>query len=245
MTKPIIGITADRSDELRNIESQYHVRRNYCSAVAASGGLPVILPYDMAAVDEYAHLLDGLIITGGMFDIDPAEYGMSATHPDKAVLKADRTMFERALLRRALADNTPILGICGGMQLIAVELGAKLFQHLPSDLDTDIEHKQFEPCSIGTHRIHIDAGSLLHRILGSESLLINSLHHQAVMNANKAVHVAATADDGVIEAIEVPGQTFCLGVQWHPEYLVNPSERNIFAELVRASRQPRSTSSPI
>lgn len=235
MIRPIIGITADRSDESNNIESHFHVRRNYCAAVSAAGGLPVVLPYDMEAVNEYSQFIDGLIVTGGMFDIDPAEYGMTARHPDKVTVKRDRTNFERALLRRALGRDLPILGICGGMQLIAVELGAKLHQHLPSDIATDIEHKQFESCSIGTHRIRIEAGTYLHRILGTDTLVINSLHHQAVISGNKVLHISATADDGVIESIEVPGQTFCLGVQWHPEYLVNASEGNIFAELVRTS----------
>lgn len=242
MTRPIIGVTADRTDESNNIESQYNVRRNYCSAVAAAGGLPVILPYDMAAVGEYVALIDGLIITGGMFDIDPAEYGMRKAKPEGAVIKADRTAFERAMLRQAIAEDIPVLGICGGMQLIAVELGADLYQDLPSELEGDVDHKQLESCGIGTHRIHIEPGSLLHRLLGAESLVTNSLHHQAVMKGNRVIRIGAKADDGVIEAIEASGQTFCLGVQWHPEYLVNASEANIFAGLVKTARRVRTTS---
>lgn len=242
MTKPIIGITADRSDDACNPEATYHLRRNYCAAVSAAGGVPIIVPYDIAAVDTYARLIDGLLITGGMFDIDPTEYGMTANHPDGAVIKADRTAFERAILQRALADNTPILGICGGMQLIAVEMGARLFQHIPSDLDTDVEHKQTASCSLGTHRIRIVTGSLLHQIMSVESLVTNSLHHQAVMNANNAICIGARADDGIIEAIDVPAQAFCLGVQWHPEYLVNVSENKIFMAFVRAAQLARKTS---
>lgn len=242
MTRPIIGVTADRTDESNNIESQYNVRRNYCSAVAAAGGLPVIIPYDMAAVDEYADLVDGLVITGGMFDIDPAEYGMPAARPEGAVIKPDRTAFERAMLRRALAEDMPVLGICGGMQLIAVELGAELYQDLPAELESDVEHKQLESCGIGTHRIRIEPESLLRGLLGVESMVINSLHHQAVIKGNRAIRIAARADDGVIEAIEASGHTFCLGVQWHPEYLVNASEANIFAGLVKSAMRVRTAS---
>lgn len=241
MNRPIIGVTSDRSDESTNIESYFQVRRNYCAAVSAAGGLPIVLPYEMESIDEYANLIDGLIITGGMFDIDPAEYGMTAQHADKVATKIDRTIFERALLRRALAKDMPILGICGGMQLIAVELGAKLFQHLPLDFSSGIEHKQLEPCSVGTHRIRVHDGTLLRRILGTDTLVINSLHHQAVMNGNKVLQISATAEDGVIESIEVPGHTFCVGVQWHPEYLINASEKNIFSELVRISLTTKRT----
>ena len=239
MMKPIIGITSDRDSAQDNIESQYYVRRNYCAAVASAGGIPVVLPYDAASADEHLALLDGLLITGGMFDVAPEEYGVQAKYPDKIVMKSDRTRFERALLRGALARNIPVLGICGGMQLIAVEMGAKLHQHIPSDVDTTIEHKQSVPCNIAAHGVRILPGTQLHRLMGTDSLRVNSLHHQAVAGGNSRLRIAALSDDGVVESIEVPEREFCIGVQWHPEYLLNEGERNLFAELVRVASRRR------
>ncbi|HYD58811.1 MAG TPA: gamma-glutamyl-gamma-aminobutyrate hydrolase family protein [Noviherbaspirillum sp.] len=239
MMKPIIGITSDRDNAQDNIESHYCVRRNYCAAVAASGGVPVVLPYDAASADEHLALLDGLLITGGTFDVAPEEYGMQAKYPDKIVMKPDRTQFEQALLRGAFARDIPILGICGGMQLIAIEMGAKLHQHIPSDVDTAIEHKQSEPCNIAAHAIRILPGTQLHRLMGTDSLRVNSLHHQAVAGGNSRLRIAAVSDDGVVESIEVPEREFCIGVQWHPEYLLNEGGRNLFAELVRVASKRR------
>ena len=235
MIKPVIGITADRDSAGENTEALYHVRRNYCAAVAAAGGTPVVLPYDAASADEHLALLDGLLITGGLFDLAPEEYGMQAKYPEKIVMKPDRTHFERALLRGALKRDLPVLGICGGMQLIAVEMGAALHQHIPSDVDTSIEHKQTSPCDVAAHTVRVVPGSLLHRALGAEHMRVNSLHHQAVAGGNPRLRIGAVAEDGVVESVEVPDRAFCMGVQWHPEYLVNDSERNLFTALVRAA----------
>lgn len=236
MIKPVIGITPDRSGTPDNIEAHFFIRRNYCAAVAECGGMPLVLPYQIDLADQYLDLVDGIILTGGMFDIDPVAYGMAAQYPGKMILKEDRTLFERAILRGALARNMPVLGICGGMQLIAVEMGAKLFQHIPSDIDTQIEHKQSVPCDLGAHRISVRKDTRLHQILRVDTCTVNSLHHQSVMEESALVRVAAVADDGVIEAIEVAERPFCIGVQWHPEYLVNVWERNIFIELVKAAK---------
>lgn len=235
MNKPVIAITPDRNNGAEDIESHFFIRRNYCSAVADSGGTAIVLPYRMDAVDDYLDLADGVILSGGMFDIAPALYGAASSYPDKVALKGDRTRFEQAVLRGALQRGMPLLGICGGMQLIAVELGAQLHQHLPSDLQNIVEHKQQAPCNESTHRIRIKPGSHLHRILGVEECLINSLHHQAVVEENRRFIAGAVADDGVIESIEAAEYPFCIGVQWHPEYFVNDCERRLFTELVRAA----------
>lgn len=235
MTKPIIGISPDRNDLPENIESHFFVRRNYSAAVSECGGTPIVLPYQIDLVNQYLDLVDGIVLTGGMFDVDPALYGMGAKFPDQMTLKEDRTDFEQALLRGALARNMPVLGICGGMQLIAVEMGAKLFQHIPSEINTPIEHKQSQPCNVAAHRIRVMRGSRLHQILGVDECEVNSLHHQSVMGGNARLRVGAIADDGVIESIEVADMPFCVGVQWHPEYFVNAWERDIFAGLVKAA----------
>jgi putative glutamine amidotransferase len=235
MRKPLIGITPDRSESAENIESYFFIRRNYCTAVADAGGIPLVLPYQMEAVDRYLDTIQALVVTGGMFDVDPATYGMPSHYPDELTLKADRTRFERAMLHGALKRNMPVLGICGGMQLLAIEMGAKLIQHIPSEIDTDIEHKQEQPCSRAAHAIEVRPGTLLHKILGTGECVVNSLHHQSVMGGNGNLQVAAFAADGVIEAVEVPGRPFCVGVQWHPEYRVNAHDKNLFEALVEAA----------
>ncbi|MBI3729861.1 MAG: gamma-glutamyl-gamma-aminobutyrate hydrolase family protein [Burkholderiales bacterium] len=234
---PRIGITPDRSSAATDIEALFFVRRNYCAAISDNGGVPLVLPYDMDAVETYLDQIDGLLITGGMFDVNPALYGMPARYPGKMVLKEDRTAFEQAMLRAAIARDMPVLGICGGMQLIAVEMGAKLHQHIPSDIATSIEHKQAEDCDLASHAIFIHQGSKLHAIMGVDRCEVNSLHHQSVFGPTDQVKIAAIADDGVVEAIEVPSLSFCMGVQWHPEYRVNASEKNLFTALVAAARE--------
>ncbi len=235
MSRPIIGITPDRDDSEENIESHFFIRRNYCSAIAAGGGIPVVLPYRMDAINDYLDMLDGIVLSGGMFDIAPALYGETSRHQDQVTLKDDRTRFELAMLRGALEKDIPVLGICGGMQLIAVELGAVLHQHLPSDLATQTEHKQQAPCNEDTHRILINGGSRLHQILGVDACRVNSLHHQAVVEKNHRFNVGAIAEDDVIESIEAPAYSFCVGVQWHPEYFINDCERNLFTALIGAA----------
>lgn len=239
MNRPVIGITSDCDGSSEGIESQYFVRRNYCAAVASAGGIPVILPYDTTSPGDHLDLLDGLLITGGMFDVSPEEYGMHAKYPEKIVVKRDRTQFERGLLREALKRDMPVLGICGGMQLIAVEMGAKLHQHIPSDVESPFEHKQSIPCNVATHSVRLVEHSLLRRVIDESELRVNSLHHQAVEGGNYRLRVAALSDDGVVESVEVPGQTFCLGVQWHPEYFVNQGERRLFEEFVKQSASRR------
>ncbi|MFZ6654503.1 gamma-glutamyl-gamma-aminobutyrate hydrolase family protein [Undibacterium sp. TJN19] len=236
MSKPVIGITPDRNDEATSIESHFFVRRNYCAAIADCGAIPFVLPYQLDLIDQYLDLVDGIVLTGGMFDIHPHLYGGNQANTAAMCLKSDRTEFELALLRGALARDMPVLGICGGMQLIAVEMGAQLFQHLPADVDSHIEHKQNMPCDLPAHRIRLMPDSRLHKMLGVDECMVNSLHHQAVISGNHQLRVGAVADDGVIEAIEAINHTFCVGVQWHPEYQVNAAERSLFAELVRAAK---------
>ncbi|MFZ6720338.1 gamma-glutamyl-gamma-aminobutyrate hydrolase family protein [Undibacterium sp. Ji49W] len=239
MRKPLIGISPDRNDEANNIESHFFLRRNYCSAVAAGGAIPLILPYQMELVEHYLDTLDAIVLSGGMFDIDPIRYGARPAHNSQMCLKPDRTQFEHALLRGALKRNIPILGICGGMQLIAVEMGARLFQHLPSDVPGQIEHKQTAACDVATHRIKLAKHSRLQQIMGLDELQVNSLHHQAVIEGNQRLLVSASADDGVVEAIEVIGHRFCIGVQWHPEYQAHASEHKLFSALAAAANEFR------
>lgn len=236
MTLPLIGITLDSEEPGAYSKLPwYALRQNYCDRVADAGGLPWPLPHHPDLAAAYLDRLDGLIITGGAFDVDPALFGASTRH-DSVKLKARRTEFELAILQGALARDLPILGICGGEQLLAVALGGTLIQHIPDELDAPLEHEQRNPRTEPGHQVSIVPGTLLARLTGTDRLAVNSAHHQAVRDLPPAIRVNATADDGVIEGIEDPNRHFCLGVQWHPEYAINPADRAIFGAFVEAAR---------
>jgi putative glutamine amidotransferase len=234
--RPVIGITLD-SEEPGGYASQpwYALRRNYCDAVAWAGGLPLPLPHHPDLIDAYLDRLDGLVLTGGAFDVDPALYGAAERHPSVRV-KEGRTAFELGLLRGALARDLPLLGICGGQQALAVALGGTLVQHLPDEAQGGIEHEQSTPRDQAAHPVAITPGSRLAAIIGASPIAVNSTHHQAVKSVGAGCVVDARAPDGVIEGIEVPGKRFCIGVQWHPEYRIGPGDDALFGAFVAASR---------
>jgi len=235
-SRPLIGVTLDAEPSGGwSRYPWYALRANYAEAIAASGGLPVALPHDPALAADWLDRLDALVVTGGAFDIDPALYGEAGRHAT-VTLKADRTAAELALVRGALARDKPCLGICGGEQLLAVALGGTLIQHIPDSVAEALAHEQPNPRHEAGHAIKIAQGSLLHRIVGAAAMQVNSAHHQAVRDPGPAGVVSAVAADGVIEAIEAPGRRFCLGVQWHPEFLIDPGDRRIFDALIDAAR---------
>jgi putative glutamine amidotransferase len=210
----------------------YALRANYFEAIARAGGLPVALPHDPLLVDAWLELLDGLVVTGGAFDLDPALYGDAARHPTVRT-KDRRTAFEAAITRAALARDRPVLGICGGQQLLNVVLGGTLIQHIPDARPDALAHEQPNPRTEPGHDVVVLPGSLLHRITGVDLLPVNSAHHQAAETVGDGIVVSATAADGVIEAIEDPRARFCLGVQWHPEYGVSRGDTALIEAFVR------------
>ncbi|WP_424814463.1 gamma-glutamyl-gamma-aminobutyrate hydrolase family protein [Roseococcus sp. YIM B11640] len=237
MTKrPVIGLTLDAEPAGGWSKLPwYALRQNYFSAVIAAGGLPVALPHEPALAADYLGMIDGLLVTGGAFDVDPALWGDEKPHP-KVTLKPGRTDFELAVTRRALERDAPVLGICGGQQLLAVALGATLIQHIPDELPSDIAHEQPNPRTEPGHEVEIAPGTLLARITGRARMAVNSAHHQAVKAVGNGLLVNATAPDGLIEGIEAPGHRFALGVQWHPEYAVDPADPLILRAFVEACR---------
>ena len=129
----------------------------------------------------------------------------------------------------------PVLGICGGMQLLNVALGGTLIQHIPDEIPEALAHEQPNPRDEPGHEVALSADSLLRSICRSDGLAVNSAHHQAVKAVGAGLTVNAVAPDGVIEGIEAPGQRFCLGVQWHPEFAITPADRAIFSAFVAAA----------
>lgn len=233
---PIIGITVDAEEPGGYSRLPwYALRRNYSGAVASAGGLPMLLPHETALAEAFLDRIDALIVTGGAFDVDPALFGATSRHHTVS-LKEGRTEFELAVTRGALARDMPVLGICGGQQLLHVVLGGALIQHIPDEVPGALAHEQPNPRTEPGHTVRVAPGTLLERITGGGDLPVNSAHHQAARDAPDGVVVSAAAPDGVIEAIEAPRYRFCLGVQWHPEYAINPGDPRIFAALVEAAR---------
>jgi putative glutamine amidotransferase len=234
--RPLIGLTLD-SEEPGGYSKfpWYAIRRNYAEAVAQAGGVPLALPHFAALADVYLDAIDGLIVTGGAFDVDPALYGDAAVH-ETVALKQGRTAAELALLQGALARDMPVLGICGGEQLLAVALGGSLIQHIPDAVPDALAHEQPNPRDQPGHEIRVLGDTRLARITGRESMRVNSSHHQAVASVGGDCIVNALAPDGIIEGIEAPGRKFCLGVQWHPEFLIDPGDARLFAAFVEACR---------
>jgi len=234
--RPIIGLTLD-SEPAGGWSKLpwYALRQNYFSAVIAAGGLPVALPHAPELAAEYLDALDGLLVTGGAFDVDPSLWGGGAPHP-KVTLKPGRTDFELAATRAALARDQPVLGICGGQQLLAVALGATLIQHIPDEHPSGIAHEQPNPRTEPGHHVDIAPGTLLARITGRTRMAVNSAHHQAVKSVGDGLLINATAPDGLIEGIEATAHRFAMGVQWHPEYSVDAADTLILRAFVEACR---------
>lgn len=234
--RPVIGLTLDA--EAAGGYSKfpwYALRRNYCSSVAQAGGLPLALPHETELAAEMVARLDGLILTGGAFDVDPALFGAAARHAS-VTLKPGRTDFEMAVTRAALATDIPVLGICGGEQLLNVALGGTLIQHIPDSVPDALPHEQPGPRDEPGHDVAIVAGTRLAAIVGAKRMSVNSAHHQAVKDVGAGVRVNAMAPDGVIEGIEDPSRPFCIGVEWHPEFLIDAGDAKLLAAFIDAAR---------
>lgn len=232
--KPLIGVTADI--EVRNGREYIYLRTTYTEAVEQAGGLPIVLapvqtPHrDVSTVTAMLEGLDGLLFTGGE-DIHPRYYGEEICasldlSPDR------RTDFETALLNEAIRLKKPILAICHGMQLVNIAFGGTLWQDLSTRRPQSMRHRASvdESCS---HLISVTRGSLLEKLIGGEEFESASYHHQAVKSVGKGLQVVASAPDGVVEAFELPGYPFLLGVQWHPEKTLDSEvTRRLFREFI-------------
>ncbi|GGM82230.1 gamma-glutamyl-gamma-aminobutyrate hydrolase family protein [Dactylosporangium sucinum] len=225
--RPLIGITAYAEPARWGVWDTRAVLipESYVRVVRDAGARPVVLPPD--AGDDAAGLigrLDGLVLAGGA-DIEPSRYG-AEPHPTTRT-RPDRDAGELAVLRAALDADLPVLGVCRGMELLAVAYGGTLYQHLPDVLGN--ERHQPAPGVYGTHPARFAAGSRAARVFGP-SAEVNSYHHQAVDKPG-TLTVTGWSDDEVTEAVEDPARRFVLGVQWHPE---EAGDVRPFAALVRA-----------
>jgi putative glutamine amidotransferase len=237
--RPLIGITPDASTTPRSggeSEPVIVLQERYARAVEQAGAVPVILPImpSPASLRRAVETLDGIVVSGGNFDIHPKFYGEKPIQT-LGYVKEERTEFELGLISLALERDMPVLGVCGGAQAINVALGGSLYQDIRSQCDGAIEHERGKLKEHGGHKVDIHSGTKLRQIVRKARLEVNTTHHQAVKAAGKSLIVNATAEDRIIEGIESTDHTFVLGVQWHPEFLVHRdrAQRKIFAALVR------------
>jgi len=214
VSRPIVGITLGDDDHGKGL---LELRQTYIRCVERAGALAVLLPAGSPA-DASALLerVDGLLLSGGN-DVDPELF---AEAPDPGLRKVDRGRddFEIALVQEALSRDLPILAICRGQQVLNVATGGTLVQHIPSVITGGERHERAEPRWQEAHTVDVSVGTRLASLLGEGRISVNSIHHQAVARLGDGVVVCARCpEDGVIEAIEMPGRRFVLGVQWHPE----------------------------
>lgn len=230
---PIIGITGNYK-LLRNGDEDFHVEKEYFAAVTAGGGTPELLEpvEDPTRIKARIRRVDGLLIPGGL-DTPPSRYGQTQ-HPATRPVHPRRDAHDFACLAAALEQNKPILGICYGMQLLNVAFHGTLNQDIPAAGPTAREHRRMGERSL--HDIEIVPGLRLHRILGCGKLQVNSSHHQAIARLGNGLVVSARCDDGIIEGIETDDTRFIIGVQWHPEALIDrPEHLALFKALVSAA----------
>jgi len=229
--RPLIGIPPclDEQGRWRPSREYHYADAAYARAVTEAGGLPVYLPVQ-DDVDALADRLDGLLLPGGD-DLPPDRAYPAGVVFD--LVPARQVAFDRALLAAALERDRPVLGICYGMQLLALHCGGALHFDIATDVPGAGEHRQSEPGA--RHPIDIESQSHLGSLLGAAQGSVNSRHHQAVADAGRG-RVTARCADGVVEAVELPGARFALGVQWHPESLDAAHRDRLFGGFVRACR---------
>jgi putative glutamine amidotransferase len=241
---PLIGITADLSAAPQrrfnaSDEPTIFLPRRYNRAVEMSGGIPLLLPFtaSRALMRQYIGRLDGLVISGGAFDIHPSYYNEKPIKEIGAI-KADRTEFELEMTQLALKRDLPLLGICGGAQAINVALGGSLYQDIATQAPHADQHEQGAKKEIGGHKVTIECGTKLAKILRRRTLEVNTTHHQAVKEIGTGLVINAIAEDGLIEGIESSRHSFVLGVQWHPEVLApkHVAQRRIFFFFIDSCR---------
>ncbi len=235
MQKPLIGVTPlfDRARD------SYWMLPGYFLALEEVGAVPVMLPLnaDEGALSALVDRLDGFLMAGGP-DAAPALYG-EAELPGVNEVCPERDATELALLRLLWDADKPVFGICRGLQLMNIQRGGTLFQDLPTQHPSDVEHRMAAPYDRVVHTVALIGDTPLYRLLGTDTLGVNSSHHQAIKTLAPSLLPMALAPDGLTEAIYAPEKRFFWAVQWHPErlWVKDPQNRRLFAAFVDAARR--------
>mgnify|MGYP000976640359 CR=1 FL=1 len=234
MKKPMIGVLPLYDEK----KESYWMLPGYMKAVEEAGGIPVIpaLTTDVGDISSIAETFDGFLFTGGP-DIDPGIYGEKAEEYCGKPCPERDTM-EEILFRDVIKLDKPAFGICRGLQLFNALLGGTLYQDIPSQMPSgkNIIHSQKPPYDKPVHSVHIEKASPLYQVLKLDHMMVNSYHHQGIKRLSDQLVPAAKAEDGLIEAVHMPGKRFIRAVQWHPEFIYKADENNmkLFIEFVKA-----------
>ena len=249
-TRPVIGITTQTLHSIDGIpEGLPHsvvMNQRYYVAATAAGAVPWLIPLlddDLETLRAIYERLDGILIPGGV-DMDPTTFG-EAPHPRLGRIDPARDRVEMQLVRWAVEDGKPVLGLCRGLQVINVTLGGTLWQDLEAQVPGTIKHDYFPTYGFErdhlAHEVRVESGTRLRKLLELDRIPVNSMHHQGIRTLAPELVASAVAPDGLIEAVESPSSPFLVGVQWHPEVfeLTDPHTRHVFRGFIDASLQHR------
>lgn len=234
--KPLIALPAGLNSKSTSVPA-YEIKQAYIRSVQTAGGLPVVLPASIPE-NDYRYVVDsfdGFLFSGGG-DIDPRYYQGSA-QPNMHGINPERDVLELSLIPLIIKSGKPLLAICRGVQVLNVALGGDLFGDIKTQLPLAQKHDWFPSYDRGklVHTVAVAKGTRLATILNAERVNTNSLHHQALNRIGAGLIVSAVAEDGVIEAVELPDAPFAIGVQWHPEWLQgDPTMRSLFQAFVQS-----------
>lgn len=239
MQKPIIGILASlhhyAHGPLPYVEL-CGLQRDYIYAIEHAGGIPIMLPVveDPATVERQIAMADGIVLSGG-YDVNPSHYGEEPTDLLEEI-HPERDTYELKAIEFAREMEKPIFGICRGLQILNVAMGGSLYQDISHAPGESVKHRQNAKRNEPTHSVDVLEGTLLSRIVNTPTLATNSFHHQAIKQLAPGFVINAMARDGVIEGIEMPGKTFVLALQWHPEMMAStdPCMHALFENFVKA-----------
>ena len=231
---PIIAILgAIDDDKIATLQG------TYTSAIENSGGIPIIIPYTESddVLTRYIEICDGVLFSGGC-DIEPKKFG-ECTKETCGKIQLFRDALEFSFFKKAFEAKKPIMGICRGIQVINVALGGTLYQDIPTEIPSDIKHRQSEPNTLPSHEVKILSDTPLMELIGKERMTSNSFHHQSIKALGEGLEVMALADDGIIEAVYYNGENYVRGYQWHPERLSKTVSDNklLFDNFINACKK--------
>ena len=239
--KPVIGITPSPSalERSHGLFDIYGIADTYTSAIESAGGIPLVIPPQDGNISQLAGIVNGLLITGGG-DINPALYGDSEVHPTTYGIHAGRDSLELGLLREAIEREIPTFCICRGIQVLNVVLGGTLYQDIADQYSRQVQHQQQRDGVAKedpSHDVEVLPSSLLASVYEAAKVDVNSFHHQGLKQIGEGLDAVATAPDGIVEGVELPGHPWLLGVQWHPEmmFTVHTEHLKPFQGLVQAA----------